>query len=158
MDCNHNQQKKEQFKLHNQIHDLNGISYSLAWSNNSPWKTYYRRFTLKRLKKYIIGQYLQNLFFDEIIDLNFPCRIMIYGVQKDIDFSVIKTGFKNNDYSFIVFSEIFEIKKENIRFELQNLKKIPIRLTNNNHHLQLQLYKKDNNIGITLPMIQILKN
>ena len=78
--------------------------------------------------------------------------------QKDIDFSVINTGFENNDYSFMVFSEIFEIKKENIRFELQNLKKIPIRLTNNNHHLQLQLYKKDNNIGITLPMIQILKN
>ena len=148
--------------------DYNGISFSLAWLKDDQWKTYYRKFHLCYRRHMLIGQYPQNLYFDEEFDFKQgDFQFMIYGIPSDTKYKKIIEEFKKNNFDFLLFKKTFILKKKNIDFYSPNLKFFKdayIRLYHHTHQLQIKIYKSSrppspDTFGITLPIIHIpIKN
>ena len=143
----------------------NGMSFSLAWFNNNSWKTYYRKFHLsfnKKLyikeKKILNGQYPQNLYFDEKINLK-DCKFMVYAVPTDISYKKISDGFKNNNFDFMLFKDTFILDKSKWDIYSPNLKFFKNSLIHlygkSNNQLQVTIYKTQDILRVTLPVIHI---
>ncbi len=109
--------------------DYNGISFSLAWFDNKlqRWNTYFRKFNLRvngsKNNFRLCGEYSQNLYFDEKINLKEnDCKLMIFAIPCDISFKTIFEGFENNELDFILFKDIFILSKKEWAIYSPNLK------------------------------------
>ena len=105
--------------------EYNGMSFSLAWFDHKIqiWKTYYRKFNLSFKHRRLHGQYSQNLYFDEKMNLKEnDCKFMIYSVPTDTSYGKIFEGFENNNLDFILFKDIFILDKQQWAIYSPNLK------------------------------------
>jgi len=139
-------------------HSYNNLSFSLAWFKDNKWKTYYRKFNLNQRRDMIVGQYTHNLYFDEKLNIK-GTKIMIYACPLETTFNEINTNFPNQK---IVFQEIFDFTESDWKMICPNFKYFKqtyARLlgTNNiTNRLQIKVYKRNEQIYMTLPKIQIL--
>ena len=105
--------------------EYNGMSFSLAWFDykTTCWKTYYRKFNLSFIHRRLNGQYSQNLYFDEKMNLKEnDCKFMIYAVPSDTSYTTIFKGFENKKLDFILFKDIFILDKQQWKIYSPNLK------------------------------------
>ena len=144
-------------RQHHQV--WNNLSFSIAFfdTKTESWKTQYRKFELSA-KKRLFGQFISNLYFDELFDLDhYPATFMLFATNHTTPWNTIYKIFQDRTFDLLPYTETFVLDNNQWKIHSINLnyfKQTYIRLTgqtNYENSLQIKIYKNSLGPHITLP-------